>query len=305
MKQVLTSYRTGKLEVADVPLPRPAPNELLIKTSVSVVSAGTERAVLDMGQRSLLGKAQERPDLVRKVMDKVGRDGVIATARATFAKLDASLPLGYSCAGRVLELGAAVQSFAVGDRVACAGAGLANHAEVNAVPAPLCVRIPEGVDDESASFVTLGAIALQGVRTAAPQLGETVVVLGLGLIGQLTVQILRASGCQVLAVDLDAAKVELARHLGARRAALVSDDLVQLVSGMTSGRGADSVIVCAASESGRVRWPSPAGAGARSRQGGGGVERCRSRPPASCTTRRSSPLLVSRSYGPGRYDWKL
>src|SRR5262249_44003512 len=161
-----------------------------------------------------------------------------------FAKLDASLPLGYSCAGRVVELGENVQSFSVGDRVACAGAGFANHAEMNSVPAPLCVHIPEGVADESAAFVTLGAIALQGVRTAQAQLGETVVVLGLGLIGQLAAQILRAAGCQVLAIDLEPDKVELARRLGARKAALRSDDLQQLIAGMTAGRGADAVVVC-------------------------------------------------------------
>jgi predicted dehydrogenase/threonine dehydrogenase-like Zn-dependent dehydrogenase len=300
VKQVLTSYRTGKLEVAETPLPRPASNELLVKTTVSVVSAGTERAVLEMGQRSLIGKAQDRPDLVRKVMDKVGRDGVLATARATFAKLDASLPLGYSCAGRVIELGNAVQAFAVGDRVACAGAGVANHAEVNAVPAPLCVRIPEGVDDESAAFVTLGAIALQGVRTAAPQLGEMVVVLGLGLIGQLTVQILRASGCQVLAVDLDQSKVELARQLGAQRAALRSDDLQQLTLGMTSGRGADSVIVCAASESGDALTLS--GELARDRGKVVVVGAVPLQAPRKLYYEKELSLLVSRSYGPGRYD---
>jgi predicted dehydrogenase len=300
VKQVLTSYRTGKLELADVPLPRPAPNELLVKTTVSAVSAGTERAVLEMGQRSLIGKAQERPDLVRKVIDKVGRDGVLATARATFAKLDASLPLGYSCAGRVIELGSAVQSFAVGDRVACAGAGLANHAEVNAVPAPLCVRIPDGVDDESAAFVTLGSIALQGVRTAGAQLGETIVVLGLGLIGQLTVQILRAAGCQVFAVDLDASKVELARRLGARRAALRGDDLSQLLAGMTSGRGADAVIVCAASESSDAL--TLAGELARDRGKVVVVGAVPLEAPRKLYYEKELSLLVSRSYGPGRYD---
>jgi predicted dehydrogenase/threonine dehydrogenase-like Zn-dependent dehydrogenase len=300
VKQVLTSYRTGKLEVADTPLPRAASNELLVKTSVSAVSAGTERAVLEMGQRSLLGKAQDRPDLVRKVVDKVGRDGLLAAARSAFAKLDASLPLGYSCAGRVVELGPAVQSFAVGDRVACAGAGLANHAEMNAVPAPLCVRIPEGVDDESAAFVTLGAIALQGVRTAAPQLGETVVVLGLGLIGQLTVQILRASGCRVLAVDLDPGKTDLARRLGAHRAALRGDDLSQIIAGMTASRGADSIIVCAASDSGDPLVLS--GELARDRGKVVVVGAVPLEAPRKLYYDKELTLLVSRSYGPGRYD---
>jgi predicted dehydrogenase len=296
LKQVLTSYRTGKLEVAEVTVPRPAPNEILVHTTASVVSAGTERAVIELGQSSLLRKAQDRPDLVRKVVDKARRDGAFAAARAAFARLDASLPLGYSCAGRVIELGEAVQSFAVGDRVTCAGAGQANHAEVNAVPAPLCASIPEGVDDESAAFVTLGAIALQGVRTAAPQVGETVVVLGLGLIGQLTMQILRAAGCQALAVDLDPAKVDLAAKLGARRAARRDDDLAQIVAGMTSGRGADAVIVCAASESGDPL--ELAGELARDRAKVVVVGAV----PLQAPRKLELSLLVSRSYGPGRYD---
>jgi predicted dehydrogenase/threonine dehydrogenase-like Zn-dependent dehydrogenase len=300
LKQVLTSYRTGKLEIAEVSQPRPAPNELLVHTTASVVSAGTERAVIELGQRSLLGKAQDRPDLVRKVVDKVSRDGAFAAARAAFARLDASLPLGYSCAGRVIELGTAVRAFAVGDRVACAGAGLANHAQVNAVPAPLCVRIPEGVDDESAAFVTLGAIALQGVRTAVPQVGETVAVLGLGLIGQLTAQILRAAGCHVLAVDLDPAKVHLAGQLGARRAALRSDDLPQIVAGMTDGRGADAVIVCAAGESGDALELS--GELARDRAKIVVVGAVPLHAPRKLYYEKELSLLVSRSYGPGRYD---
>ncbi len=300
MKQVLTSYRTGKLEIAEVSSPRPGPHEVLVHTAASVVSAGTERAVIELGQRSLIGKAQDRPDLVRKVIDKVGRDGPLAAARTAFAKLDASLPLGYSCAGRVMELGESVQAFSVGDRVACAGAGLANHAEVNAVPAPLCVRIPEGVDYESAAFVTLGAIALQGVRTALPQVGETVVVLGLGLIGQLTVQILRAAGCQILAVDLEAAKVRLAEQLGAQRAALRSDDLQQIVVGMTGGRGADAIIVCAAGESGDALELS--GELARDRAKVVVVGAVPLHAPRKIYYEKELSLLVSRSYGPGRYD---
>src|SRR5262245_33510823 len=181
MKQILQSYRTGDLRVADVPAPRVEPGSLLILTAASLISVGTDRMMMGLAKKSLLGKAQDRPDLVKKVLDRVGREGIIATGQAVLEKLDHPIPLGYSCAGRVVAVGDGVSGFAVGDRIACAGAGVANHAEVNLVPQNLCVRVPEGLEEEAAAFVTVGAIALQGVRVAAPTLGECFAVIGLGL----------------------------------------------------------------------------------------------------------------------------
>ena len=194
MKQVEQSYRTGALRVADVPAPIARPGFNLVATTVSLISAGTERQIIDLAKSSLAGKARARPDLVRKTLQKARQEGVVSTARKVFAKLDTPIPLGYSLAGRIIESGREAGNYAPGTRVACAGAALANHAEFNAVPKHLTVPIPEGVSDEDAAFVTLGAIALQGVRVAAPTLGERAVVMGLGLLGQLTVQLLKANG---------------------------------------------------------------------------------------------------------------
>src|SRR5208282_1298497 len=194
MKQIEQNYRSGILRLIDAPAPRAGAGSLLVSTRVSLISSGTEKQLLDLAKASLAGKAMARPDLVRRVVRNIKREGLKPTIEKVFAKLDTPIPLGYSLAGEVLEVGRGVAGYAAGDRVACAGAGFANHAEFNAVPKNLTVPIPAEVDDEDASFVTLGAIALQGVRQAAPTLGERVVVLGLGLIGLLTVQLLKANG---------------------------------------------------------------------------------------------------------------
>ncbi len=300
MKQLLHSYRTGELVVADVPAPSAQPGTLLVRTRASLVSAGTEKMVLELGKKSLLGKAQDRPDLVQKVVEKVSRDGVLATARTVWSKLDESLPLGYSSAGVVLEVGEGVVGFRPGDRVACAGAKHANHAEVCSVPARLCARIPEGLSDEAAAFVTVGAIALQGIRTAGTALGESVAVIGLGLIGQLAVRILRAAGCKVLGVDLDPAKVELALAGGASRALLRGGDVAGAAAALSEGRGVDAAVICAATDSNDPIELS------------GEICRDRARVVAVGAVRMDVPrrpyydkeltLLVSRAYGPGRYD---
>jgi predicted dehydrogenase len=300
VKQLLHSYRTGELTLADVPMPAPEAGALLVRTAASLVSAGTEKMVLELGKRSLLGKAQDRPDLVQKVVDKVQRDGVMAAARTAWAKLDEPMPLGYSCAGSVMQLGGGVTGFSTGDRVACAGAKVANHAEVNCVPVRLCARVPAGLSDEEAAFVTVGAIALQGVRTAAPTLGESVAVIGLGLIGQLAVQILRAAGCKVLGIDVDPAKLELARAGGARLAVLRSDDVRQAVASLTDGRGVDAVVICAA---GDTNDPIElAGEIARDRARVAVVGAVKMDVPRRPYYDKELSLLLSRAYGPGRYD---
>jgi predicted dehydrogenase/threonine dehydrogenase-like Zn-dependent dehydrogenase len=298
MKQVEQNYRTGKLRVVDVPAPRVGEGRLLVATRVSLISSGTEKQLMDLAKASLAGKAMARPDLVRRVIRNVKRDGLKPTIDKVFAKLDTPIPLGYSLAGEVVEVGRGVSGWAVGDRVACAGAGLANHADYNVVPKNLTVAIPAGVDDEDASFVTLGAIALQGVRLAAPTLGERIVVMGLGLIGLLTLQLLKANGCRVLGFDPNAGRADLARQLGADIA--ISDGLAEAVAGFTVGIGADSVIITASSKSNE-----PINAAAEiSRLKGrivvvGMVGMTIDREPFY---KRELELKLSLSYGPGRHD---
>ena len=300
MKQVLQSYRTGELTVADVPAPGLEPGCLLVLTAASLVSAGTDRGTLELAQKSLLGKARERPDLVRKVLDRLARDGLLATGKAVLGKLDQPIPLGYSCAGEVVAVGEGVEGFAVGDRVACAGAKVANHAELNLVPASLCARVPEAVDDETAAFVTLGAVALHGLRQAQPTLGETFAVIGLGLVGQLAVQLLKANGCAVLGVDLDSVKIELARRLGADAAVLRGGDVAGAARALTAGRGVDGVLICAATPSSDPI--ALAGELCRDRARVVAVGAVGMEVPRRPWFDKELTLLQSRSYGPGRYD---
>ncbi|HZV20373.1 MAG TPA: zinc-binding alcohol dehydrogenase, partial [Hyphomicrobiales bacterium] len=215
MKQIQQNLRSGELKVANVPAPQARSGSVLVETCASLISSGTERQLIELAKASLARKAISRPDLVRRVIRNVKREGLRPTIDRVIAKLDTPVPLGYSLAGEVMGLGDRAGGFSPGDRVACAGAGFANHAEINTVPKNLTVKIPDGVDDEAASFVALGAIALQGVRLAAPTLGERVAVMGLGLIGLLTVQLLKANGCRVLGFDPDPGRVKLARELGA------------------------------------------------------------------------------------------
>src|SRR5690349_9536251 len=210
MKQVVQNFRTGTLALDDVPSPSPRPGGLLVRTVTSAVSAGTEKSKVDLARKSLVGKAMARPDQVRQVLDTLKKEGFVNTFNKVRNKLDSLSPLGYSAAGRVLAVGEGCEGFRVGDAVACAGAGFANHAELLWVPANLCALVPEGVALEDAAFATLGAIALQGVRQAEARFGETVAVIGLGLLGQLTTQLLQASGCSVIGIDVDPWKVRLA-----------------------------------------------------------------------------------------------
>src|SRR5579871_550267 len=298
MKQVVQNYRTGDLKVADVPVPRVSTGNLLVSTRVSLISTGTEKQLVDLARASLAGKAIARPDLVSRVVRSVQREGLKPTIEKVFTKLDTPVPLGYSIAGEIIEVGRGVAGHSVGDRVACAGAGLACHAEVNAVPKSLTVPIPPGVDDEDASFVSLGAIALQGVRQAMPTLGERVVVMGLGLIGLITVQILKANGCRVLGFDPNLLRVDLARQLGADAA--VGADLHSAVENFTGGYGADAVIITASSKSSEALNQ----AAEVSRLKGriilvGMVGMTIDREPFY---KRELEVKLSMSYGPGRYD---
>ena len=300
MKQILQNARSGALELAEVPAPALAAGQVLVRNAFSVVSPGTEKLALDFAKKSLLGKARSRPDLVRQVTKKLRQEGPLPTWRTVRNRLDAPQPLGYSCAGVVEAVGAGVVGFEPGQRVACAGAGYANHAELIAVPANLVVPVPDGVALEHAAFATLGAIALQGVRVAAPTLGEVAVVVGLGLIGQLGVQLLRAAGCRVLGLDLDAARTKEAAEQGAEWVALAGDDLEGWRNQATGGHGVDLALVTASSDSAAPLRTA--------------AELCRLKGrvsivgavPVEIDRRivydRELELRMSTSYGPGRYD---
>ena len=248
MKQIIQSYKNGNINLVEVPETPGKAGGVLVRTVASLISPGTEKLMIEMGQKSLLGKARARPDLVRQVWAKAQKEGFVSVFKEAMNRLDEPLPLGYSAAGVVLEVGAGVQGFKPGDRVAAAGAGFASHAEVIWVPENLCAPIPDGLDFEAAAFCMLGAIALNGVRQAEVTLGETAVVIGLGLLGLLSLQLLAAQGCRVIGVDLDRQKCELARELGADLALIPGqDDVEEAVANSTHGRGTDAVIITAAS----------------------------------------------------------
>ncbi|NBQ16207.1 MAG: dehydrogenase, partial [Proteobacteria bacterium] len=211
MKQILQSLKNGATEVAEVPCPSVRGGQLLIRSTRTLVSVGTERMMVEFGKAGWIEKARQQPDKVRMVMDKIKTDGLRPTFESVMNKLDQPLPLGYCNVGRVMATGGGVAGFEIGDRVVSNG----KHAEAVSVPVNLCARVPEGVSDDEAAFTVLGAIALQGIRLVQPTLGESVVVTGLGLIGLVTVQLLRAHGCRVIGLDFDPAKLELARKLGA------------------------------------------------------------------------------------------
>ncbi|MGH9495670.1 MAG: zinc-dependent alcohol dehydrogenase, partial [Candidatus Sulfotelmatobacter sp.] len=222
MKQVSQHARTGEIEVQEVPAPQLLPGCVLVRVAASLVSAGTERASSEFAKKNLLQKARSRPDLVRDVIQKVQRDGVFAAMQTVRSRLDQPQNPGYSSAGTVVAVGEGVTNIQVGDRVACAGAGFAVHAEVACVPRLLVARIPArslgadlDVPFDEAAFATLGAVALHGIRTAEAKLGEIVAVVGLGLLGQLTMQLLKAAGCRVVGLDIDASRANLARRMGA------------------------------------------------------------------------------------------
>ncbi|HEX9800506.1 MAG TPA: bi-domain-containing oxidoreductase [Thermoanaerobaculia bacterium] len=299
MKAVTQNLENGRLEVQELPPPALRPAGVLVRVRRSLVSLGTERAVIELAHKGPLGKARERPDLVRKVLDKARQEGLWSTYGVVRNLMSAPIPLGYSCAGEILELGAAAGAHRVGDRVACAGLGYANHAEIDYVPRQLAVPIPEGLTYDAACFVTVGAIALHGVRLAEPTLGDRVVVIGLGLVGQLCAQLARCSGATVIASDLEPEKVELARRLGAHHLA-APEALERAVADLTGGLGADAVILCAATKSSRPLAQAAAISRLRGRVvvvGDVGMEIER-RPFFD----KELALVVSRSYGPGRYD---
>ncbi|MFO7624455.1 MAG: bi-domain-containing oxidoreductase [Anaerolineales bacterium] len=298
MKQLLQNLRTGETEVVDVPIPAPQRGEVLIKTEASLVSAGTERTLVDFAEKNLLGKARSRPDLVRQVLEKAQREGWLTTVEAAFNRLDQPMPLGYSSAGTIIGLGSGVQGFQVGQRVACGGGNYAVHAEYARVPKNLVAILPDQVDFDSAAFTTLGAIAMHGFRLAETQLGESVAVIGLGLLGLLSVGIATAAGCRVLGIDLDEGRVDRARQMGA--SACLRAQAQDAAMSFTQGRGCDAILICADSTSSDP--VELAGAIARDRARVVAVGAVGLNIPRKIYFAKELTFLNSRSYGPGRYD---
>jgi predicted dehydrogenase len=299
VKQVLQD-RSGGTVVRDVPAPPCPPGSLLVRNAFSAISSGTERARVTMSKKSLLAKARERPDLVREVIDRARTEGIGATRAAVKRKLEEAEPVGYSSAGEVLEVGEAAAGFDVGDLVACAGGGHANHAEIVAVPVNLCAKVPPNVSLEAASLTTIASIALHGIRLADVAIGDRVAVVGCGLVGQIAVRILVASGAEVIAVDADPARARRASEAGAALGLSLADDVAGLVHAFTGGRGVDAGLITAASNS---NAPLVLAAElARDRGALVVVGDVLTELPRALLYDKELSLRVSRSYGPGRYD---
>jgi predicted dehydrogenase/threonine dehydrogenase-like Zn-dependent dehydrogenase len=298
MKQLLQHIKNGQTVIEEIPIPTPREGQALVKVSASLVSAGTERMVVEFAEKSYLGKARSRPDLVKQTLDKAKREGVMPTVQAVFNRLDQPMALGYSTAGTILALGKNMQGFKVGQRVACAGGGYATHAEYNIVPRNLLTPLPKNVDFESAAFTTLGAIAMHGFRLAEPQLGENVAVIGLGLLGLLTIQFVAAAGCNVLGIDLDPKRIQLAKSLGLE--AVTRPQAESASQAFTANRGFDSVIICADTPSNDP--VELAGVIARDRAKVVATGAVGLNFPRKVYYEKEISFINSRSYGPGRYD---
>ena len=300
MRALLEDMKSGQVAAYDVPAPELQAGGILVRTAFSAISSGTEKATVEAGRKSILGKAMARPDLVKQVLAYAQSNGFMAARQKVQARLETLSALGYSCSGFVLEAGAGVNEFQPGDRVACAGSGYASHCEINFVPANLAVRVPDNVDLEAASLTTLGAIAVQGVRQANVTFGETVAVIGVGLVGVLAIQVLRAAGCRVVAIDLSSDRAAKALSLGAQLGLCTGDPGLESAIATFSRYGVDAALITAATKSadplelaakllrdrGRISVIGDVGMG------------------VSRTNMYSKEisLAMSRSYGPGRYD---
>ncbi|MFC8515416.1 bi-domain-containing oxidoreductase [Streptomyces sp. NPDC057257] len=301
MKQVVQNYKSGELAVLDVPVPGCKPGGVLVRSAFSLISTGTEMMKVSEAGMSMLGKARSRPDQVAKVMQSVATNGVPATYRKVMGKLDSYTPLGYSLCGVVEQVGAGIDDVKVGDLVACAGNEHALHAELNWVPKNLYAPVPDGLAPRHAAFGTVGSIAMQGVRQGEPQLGEVALVIGLGLIGQLVVQLLAAAGVRVVGADPDPARCELAERLGAAAAGDPGSTAVETaVAELTDGHGVDQVYLAAGGGSNQ-----PVELAARLCRDRGRVVdigKCRLDLPWNAYYEKELDVRFSRSYGPGRYD---
>ena len=302
MKQLIQNFKTGKLYVDEVPLPSISEGMILVENKFSLISSGTEKGTVKVGQASLLGKAKQRPDLVAQVLQNIKKEGLRATLNKVKTKLDSLKALGYSTSGTVLASLDTNGAFQSGDRVACAGQDYASHAEIVSIPQNLAVKIPDNVSFEEASFTTLGAIALQGVRQANPVIGDKVCVIGLGLLGQITGQLLKANGCDVFGIDLSERLISLANEISTTKSLNRNDqNLILACENFTNGHGFDSIIITAAAPSNDPIILS--------------TELCRKKgkiivvgsvkmdvPRDPYFYRKELELKISCSYGPGRYD---
>ncbi len=302
MKQVLQHVRTGTISVTEVPAPKLLPGCVLVQIAASLVSAGTERASSEFASKNLLQKAKARPDLVREVVSKVRRDGLLSAISAVRSRLDQPSALGYSSAGTVVEVGEGITDIHVGDRVACAGAGYAVHAEFACVPRLLVAKIPPVVDVgfEDAAFTTVGAVAMHGIRIAEAKLGDVVAIIGMGLLGQLTLQLLKAAGCRVLGMDINPERAELALRMGADGVATSGSEFRDLCLSQSGGNGADIVLIAAeTASSDPVNLASEVirdrGIVVAVGTVGMNIQR-------KLYYEKELDFRVSRSYGPGRYD---
>lgn len=297
MKQIIQSFKTGKTILENVPAPLVRKGHILIQTTHSLVSLGTEKMLVEFGKSNLISKARQQPEKVKMVLDKVKSDGILPTLEAVFNKLEQPIPLGYCNVGKVIEVGEGVSNFAVGDRVASNGP----HAEFVCVPVNLATQIPDQVSNEEACFTVIGSIGLQGIRLLNPGFGETVVVSGLGLIGLLSAELLFANGCRVIGFDMDAAKVNLAREKGIEAICLTPElDPVRLVESLTKGIGADGVLITASTKDSTLVSQAARMSRKRGRivlVGVTGLELNRSE-----FYEKELTFQVSCSYGPGRYD---
>ncbi len=301
MKQVVQNYRTGNLSLEDVPAPICRRGGVVVRTCFSLVSTGTERMKVTQARMSLIAKARARPDKVKQVIDSVRQVGLSESLNKVRERLDALTPLGYSMAGIVEEVGDGIDDLRVGDLVACAGEGIACHAEFVAVPRNLCAKLPEGVDPADAAFATVGAIAMHGVRQAGVSLGDTVLVVGLGLVGLLGVQILKAAGCKVIGVDLDEKKLALARDCGADLALHRNDSaLTDAIEQATNGFGVDAAYIAASTKSADPM--TLAGQVVRDRGNVVIVGMVPVEADWQTYYEKELNVILSRSYGPGRYD---
>lgn len=296
MKQLVQNLKTGETLLEDVPAPQVRRGQVLIQTSRSLVSLGTERMLVEFGRASLVAKARQQPDKVKQVLDKIQSDGLMPTLEAVFRKLGQPLPLGYCNVGTVLAVGEGVTDLRIGDRVASNG----SHAEVVCVPRNLVALVPDAVSNDEAAFTIVGAIGLQGIRLLNPTLGETIVVIGLGLIGLLTAELLRLNGCRVIGLDIDEIKLDLARQRGMVALNSVDTNPVDAVLSLTNGIGADAVVITASTKSDEL----VSQAARMSRKRGrivliGVVELNLNR---ADFYEKELQFQVSCSYGPGRYD---
>ena len=298
MKQLIQNMRNGKTTVTDIPAPQVRSKMALVRTAASLVSVGTERMVVEFAEKNLLGKAKSRPDLVKQTIEKARREGLVNTVEAAFNRLDQPMALGYSSAGIIEMVGEGLEGFQVGDRVACAGGNYAVHAEFELVPQNLLVHLPDKVSFEDAAFATLGAIAMQGFRLASPQIGDKVAVVGLGLLGLLSVEIAAAAGCQVFGVDVNEDKVKLAGSLGIQ--AVIREGAESSAQVFTNGRGFDCVLICADTKSDDPVQFS--GTIAREHGVVVAVGAVGLNLPRKIYYDKELDFRVSRSYGPGRYD---